>query len=63
MNIKSTHGMHGGFDIRAGGDEKLKIYFAWPYEIVQEMKEQFGQSYNSLSLQSDSLCLLIYLSL
>ena len=27
MNIKSTHGV---FDIRAGGDEKLKIYFAWP---------------------------------
>ena len=31
-------------------------------EIVQEMKEQLGPSYNSLSLQSDSLCLLIFLS-
>ena len=29
----------------------------------QEMKEQLGPSYNSLSLQSDSLCLLISLSL
>ena len=28
-------------------------------EIVQEMKEQLEPSYNSLSLQSDSLCLLI----
>ena len=28
-------------------------------EIVQEIKEQLGPSYNSLSLQSDSLCLLI----
>ena len=27
MNIKSTH---GGVDIHAGGDEKLKIYFVWP---------------------------------
>ena len=26
-NIKSTH---GGFDVRAGGDEKQKINFAWP---------------------------------
>ena len=32
-------------------------------EIVQEMKEQLGPPYNSLSLQSDSLCLLISLSL
>ena len=28
-------------------------------EIVQEIKEQLGPSYNSLSLYSDSLCLLI----
>ena len=27
MNIK---GRHGGFDVRAGGDEKQKINFAWP---------------------------------
>ena len=32
-------------------------------ERVQEMKEQLGPSYNSLSLQSDSLCLLISLGL
>ena len=28
LNIK---GRHGGFDVRAGGDEKQKINFAWPY--------------------------------
>ena len=28
-------------------------------EIVQEIKEQLGPSYNILSLYSDSLCLLI----
>ena len=27
LNIK---GRHGGFDVRAGGDEKQKINFAWP---------------------------------
>ena len=27
LNIKGTH---GGFDVRAGGDEKQKINFAWP---------------------------------
>ena len=27
LNIKGTH---GGFDVRAGGDEKQKIKFAWP---------------------------------
>ena len=32
-------------------------------EIVQEIKEQLGPSYNSLSLPTDSLCLLISLSL
>ena len=28
LNIKGTH---RGFDVRAGGDEKQKINFAWPY--------------------------------
>ena len=27
LNIKARH---GGFDVRAGGDEKQKINFAWP---------------------------------
>ena len=27
LNIKGTH---GGVDVRAGGDEKQKINFAWP---------------------------------
>ena len=30
MKIKSTH---KGFDVRAGGDEKRIIYFAWPIDV------------------------------
>ena len=31
MEINSTH---GEFYVRAGGDEKLKNYFAWPNSVL-----------------------------
>ena len=28
--IQANKSRHGWFDVRVGGDEKLKNYFAWP---------------------------------
>ena len=38
LNIKSTH---GGFDVRAGGDEKQKINFAWPYMKLTDSESEY----------------------
>ena len=38
LNIKNTH---GGFDVRAGGDEKQKINFAWPYMKLIDSESEY----------------------
>ena len=44
-NIKSTH---RGFDVRAGGDEKQNINFAWPYNIMTKWLIRHTHSQNAL---------------